>query len=449
MNDTGTLPDGSKAAVRRLKLTSKRTVEAASGPTTEAELKRGYAIHWDTEIQNLGLRVTKAGVRSFILQAYVKGRSARKTIGRYPGVSPSVARKRAADMMGEIARGGDPLARIEREKLAAVTVENAFKDYFKVKDLKEGTVADMEKALKETFESWKKKPITKITRRMVERRYLERAAKSKARANVAFRYLRAVLNLAATRYRDSEDRPILEDNPVRILSEGKLWRKVPRRRTVLTPDDLKTWVPSIFALGEPPQREPGTGRQFPKLRNGEVHRDMFLFLALTGCRKGEALKLRKEDVDLKRELLIFRDTKNRTDHELPLAPYTKELLQRRIKASPTKWVFSSPHDGCVVTNTRYATKRVSEDTGLNFTPHDLRRLFATTLERLGVPAYTVKALLNHATESRDVTGGYVVVDNAMKKAAMEKIELFLLQHINNSSKIVDINSKRKSVNCKQ
>lgn len=438
----GTSPSESKDSVRRLKLTSKRAVETAEGPTTEAELKRGYTLHWDTEIHNFGLRVTKAGARSFILQAYIKGRSARKTIGRYPGVSPVVARKRAKDMLGEIARGGDPMARIEREKLEAVTVENAFKDYIKVKDLKHSTILDMEKALHETFDDWRKKPLIKITRRLVERRYLERAAKSKARANVAFRYLRAVFNLAATRYRDSDDRPILEDNPVRILSEGKLWRKVPRRRTVLTPDDLKAWVPSIFALGEPPTREPGTGRQYPKLRNGEVLRDLFLFLALTGCRKSEALGLRKEDVDLNRGLLTFRDTKNRTDHELPLTPYIKELLERRIKASPKKWVFSSPHDGRVVSNIRYATKRIFKDTELNFTPHDLRRLFATSLERLGVPAYTVKALLNHATESRDVTGGYVVVDNAMKKTAMEKIERFILQHVNEPSVVVCLDSRR-------
>ena len=411
---------------------SKTTVERLVAPS------QGYRLYWDTELKGFGVRVTASGVRSFILQSRIHGKDRRLTIGRFPGITAEEARKNAKQLIGEIAGGGDPIASKQRAKLKAVTLEQAFADYVKIKDLKPSTILDMNKAMEETFSAWKKKPLNKITRRMVEKRYLERASQSKARANVAFRYLRAVFNLAITRYRDSDDKPIIEDNPVRLLSEGRLWRKIQRRRTVLRPDDLKMWVPAILRLGEVPEREPGEGRKTPKLRNGEVHRDLFLFLALTGCRKGEALGLKKDAVDLDRGIVVFRDTKNRTTHELPLTPYLKELLARRIDESPNQWVFASPHDESVPSNFRTSIGRITKETGLTFTPHDLRRLAATSLERLGIPAYTVKAILNHLTGANDVTGGYVQVDEEMMLSALLKLERFILKHAQETPTIIDL-----------
>lgn len=429
----GAVGTAKEAGTSRLRLTSKKVVEGARGPEGEKELKRGYVTHWDDELRGFGLRITKAGTRAFILQTRINGRDKRLTIGRYPGVSPEVARRRAKEMIGQIAGGGDPVADRERQRLAAVTLKEAFQDYVQTKDLKPRTVEDMRAVLGRELAAWRDTKLTKITRRMVERRYLELAGRSKARANLAFRYLNAVFNLATVRYRDAEDRPLLQDNPVKVLSEGRLWRKVGRRRTVLTPDELQRWVPAIMALAEVPDREPGQGKHNPKLPHGEAQRDLFLFLALTGCRKGEALGLEKRDVDLERDTVTFRDTKNRNDHELPLSPYLRELLRRRVDASPSDHVFASPHNGRILTNLRYSIGRVAKATGLQFTAHDLRRLAATSLERVGVPAFTIKAILNHATETRDVTGGYVVVDADMKREALEKLEAFILQHAPSTS----------------
>lgn len=421
----------------RFKLT-KTSIERLTPPA------KRYALYWDTEVRGFGLRITASGIRSFILQIRINGQEKRITIDRYPELSPDVARKEAKKLIGVIAGGGDPVADKHRQKLKAIRLDMAFYDYIEVNDLKHSTIVDMERCLEETFKAWQKKPITKITRRMVEKRYLERVKESVSRANASFRYLRAVLNSAASRYRDADDRPVLPDNPVRVLSEARLWRKVPRRRTVLTPDDLKTWVPAVQSLGKVPDREPGKGRHKPKLRNGEVFADLLMFLAMTGCRKGEAFSLKKEDVDLEHGHVFLRDTKNRMDLDLPLTKSLRELLKRRIEASPSDsdYVFASPHDGRVVSNLRYAIGRLVTDHGIKFTPHDLRRLAATSLERLGIPSYTIKAILNHVTRSTDVTGGYVVVDDAMKLAALEKLERFILQHEKKDAEVIDIDTRR-------
>jgi hypothetical protein len=54
------------------------------------------------------------------------------------------------------------------------------------------------------------------------------------------------------------------------------------------------------------------------------------------------------------------------------------------------------------------------------------------MERLGVPHYTIKAILNHKTGAHDVTGGYVQVDDDMMLQALKKLEAF----INNQIQIV-------------
>jgi len=261
----------------------------------------------------------------------------------------------------------------------------------------------------------------------VQRRYQLRVRASVARTNLAFRYLRAVLNYAIAAYRDAEGRPVLTDNPVRVLSEASKWHGIESRTTVLSPDDLKAWVPAVLALSETPERPAGKGKELPRLRHGEVFRDLLLFLALTGCRRGEAMQLRLQDVNLDEGSVTFPDTKNRRDHRLPLTPYLRELLERRLHQGHGKaLVFSSPFDGAPTRNLRHALARVQTVTGLQFSPHDLRRLAASSLERLAVPVYTIKAVLNHLPGSNDVTGGYVQVDEAMKRDALTKLETFIL-----------------------
>lgn len=401
-----------------------------------------YTLYLDGSVPGFGVRVTSNGARSYFVETRVNGHTRRVTLCACDKLPPDEARNMARQEVGQMAKGIDPAAERVKKRAKSVTLEKAFEDYTANKDLKPITKNDMSACLKWAFEDWRKTPLAKITRDKVERRYLQLVEKSKARANLSFRYLRAVLNLAAAHNRDADDNPILPSNPVKVLSESRLWRKVPRRRTVLSPEDLAAWVPSVQALGEIPEREPGTGKENPKLKNGEVFRDLFLFLALTGCRKGEALQLRKEDVDLNRGLLVFRDTKNRTDHELPITAALNELLERRTKAVKSPWVFASPHDGRPVSNIRHALARVIKAAGVVFTPHDLRRLAATSMERLGVPTYTVKAILNHLTGASDVTGGYVQVDREMKLAALEKLSRFILANTKIRDNVVNLDSRR-------
>ena len=387
--------------------------------------EKGYRIYWDSDLVGFGVRVTCTDVRSYILQKRVNGIERRITIGRYPGVSPEIARKEALKAIGVMAGGVDPVLERRNAEISRVTLLNAFERYLEIRPLKASTVEDVKSELNLTFADWHELPMNKISREMVKSRYLERCKRSPARANAAMRYLRAVYNLAISEYRDKSDKSVISSNPVAVLSESRLWRHVERRKTVLKPADLKLWIPAVKSLGFPPERNKGSGRLFPKLRNGSVHSDIFMFAALTGCRKGEILGLQKDDVDFQRQLMIFRDTKNGATHELPITKTLEVILSRRMSQSPISYIFGSMHDRTVPSNFRASYTRIQAQTGLRFTLHDLRRLVATSMERLGIPGYTIKAILNHKTGSKDVTGGYVLVDDDMKLAALEKLDDFL------------------------
>jgi integrase len=404
-----------------LKLT-KRSVAGIEPPP------KGYELHWDTELHGFGLRITAGGARSFVVQKRIRGRTRRRTLGRASdAVTPELARREAQKFLGKVAAGQDPIAEREREKLATTTLEEAFTDYMELKrrskdgkSLKERTKKDMREALDRDFDDWKRKPLQTISRPMVEQRYKRLTETSVARANIAMRYLRAVFNFTAERKVDSEGKPLLTDNPVRVLRQQ--WRAVKRRKRVMDAQALKKWVPAVRALAEAPEREPGTGKEFPKLRHGEEARDELLFIALTGCRAEEPALLHRSDVDLKGKEFTFRDTKNRSDHTLPMTPLLQEILTRRVQATDSGPIFP-------MTNFRYAVARVREQSGVYFTRDDLRRLALTAMERAKIGRYTIKAIANHISGddgSEDVTQGYVQVDREMKLEALRAIEAHVL-----------------------
>ncbi|WP_254620899.1 Arm DNA-binding domain-containing protein [Sphingomonas sp. CL5.1] len=83
-----------------VKLT-KRTVDAAQSQEVD------YII-WDDGLPGFGLRVFASGKRSYVIQYRAAGRSRRYTIGLHGIWTPEAARREAKDLLGRVARGGNP-----------------------------------------------------------------------------------------------------------------------------------------------------------------------------------------------------------------------------------------------------------------------------------------------------------------------------------------------------
>jgi len=63
---------------------------------------------------------------------------------------------------------------------------------------------------------------------------------------------------------------------------------------------------------------------------------------------------------------------------------------------------------------------IADASGVAFTPHDLRRTFATTCARLGTTEYLIKKLLNHVTH-HDVTLGYLQAGSRDLREPMQAV----------------------------
>ena len=78
-------------------------------------------------------------------------------------------------------------------------------------------------------------------------------------------------------------------------------------------------------------------------------------------------------------------------------------------------------------------RRVRDKSKVRFTMHDLRRTFLTMGEKLEVPVYALKRLVNHSV-SNDMTGRYLVLD-------VDRIRVHMCRITNEFVKLLGINDK--------
>jgi len=262
------------------------------------------------------------------------------------------------------------------------------------------------------FVDWLDKPITSITRDMIEERHHELTiapnrlgTSGHGRANNALKKLSAIINFASDRY-GIDDEPLIKLNPVTRLSRNRAWHKINPRQRIIPDDKLKNWYHACCSLRH------------------SVSRDFLIFLLFSGMRFGESRKLKWSHVDFKEKLLtVPREiTKSDREHQLPLSDFLVNLLnKRRLTNGGSEWIFQSTkskyqHISQGIGIIRFVRKR----SGVFFTVHDLRRTFLTMAEKLDVPVYVMKKLVNHNV-SNDMTGRYLVHDNQRNRAFMNKI----------------------------
>lgn len=310
-----------------------------------------------------------------------------------------------------MATGSDPIAEKKERNIRAITLSETYQDYLKTrKDLKENTIKDYNRVMKWAFEDWFSRPITEITKDMVERRHRERGKRSQARANNAMRVLRAIINHARSKFEDAKGNPIIVTNPVERLSQIRAWFKVERRQTLIKAHQLAPWYQASLQL------------------NNESTRDYLHFLLFTGLRRSEGAKLSWDEVDFEDRTFTISDTKNGESHTLPFSNFIEDLLKRRFENKQNEFVFPSDSKTGHIIDPQKSLIRIAEISGVKFTLHDLRRTFITIAESQDIPAYALKQLLNHK-DPRDVTAGYIVMDVERLRDPMQKVTNFISYHL--------------------
>ena len=380
---------------------TKRTLEAL--PTPE----RGRVRYHDTKIPGLTLRITPAGTKTFKLYRKVNGKPLDITLGRFPAMTVEQARRAAQKLLGEIAEGKNPVEEKRRRRAEALTLQEAVEEYRSTRPLSERSLKDLEASMRYGWGDWLGKPILSLTPEMVLRRYRQLCERgtSGAAASLWMRNLRAVLNFAANRHRREDGTPLLLYNPVQILSDTRAWKRPQRRQRYIKPHELSAFWQALDEINP-------------------HHAALFRFQLLTGLRPSEAARLRWQDVELKARTFILPETKAHRPHTLPLSDYLMDLLKSRL---PADWEYVFADDrGRMPTNFRYSREKIARLAGIEFSPYDLRRTFATIAESLDIPAYALKRLLNHSMTG-DVTAGYIIADVERLREPMQRITDFILK----------------------
>ena len=222
--------------------------------------------------------------------------------------------------------------------------------------------------------------------------------------------MRAVYNYA--------DRRLADDLPASPCVAVEFFAERGTRR-VLTWDELPGWWDSVLILGNP------------------VRRAFWKLLLFSGLRMTDAATIRWEDVRV--DVLRRPNPKGGRGRafDLPITPQLRDVLveareaaERLYPGSP--WALPADSACGHVSNMR----ELKAFPGV--WPNDLRRTYATACAESGVDPYTIKLLLNHATDRSDMTALYVRPSAGHAAEAARRVTGFLDVRVRGTSQPVSV-----------
>lgn len=331
----------------------------------------------DPKVRGLYLRSFKSGKSSYAVRKRIGSRVLTITLGDVESLSLEDARKRAVEALEG-----------HRTERKTATLRGIQKRYLEARALKPASITSMNLSVSAHFSDWLDKPIVEITRAMIEERMKRVAvvAAKRSRSRLANergqgaqakagRYLKALFNFALI----EEE---IEKDPTLVIKSKKMVKCLKRRRSYILPSQREAFRMAV--------------------ETSEVG-DLVKVLIATGLRLGEALSLKWEQVNIADRLLVIGDTKNGIPFLLPYPNTVQEVLERikRDSGPVFRW-----KDGKPIKNPYKHFSEITEKCGVVFSPHDLRRTWATMADALEIPREVIKLCLNHKLS--DVTEGYII-----------------------------------------
>jgi integrase len=104
-------------------------------------------------------------------------------------------------------------------------------------------------------------------------------------------------------------------------------------------------------------------------------------------------------------------------------------------------VFAGDDPSKHITTPLKPIRAVIKDCGVEFTPHDCRRTFATIAEAVSLPMSMIKRLMNHVT-TNDVTGGYIVTEEETLRVAINKVSDYIQARVTQKDNVIQLHAKK-------
>jgi len=353
----------------------------------------------DPGLKGFGLKISKNNCKSFFVEAREgsTGKPRRIVIGQHPFMTLQKARETALEALRTLKYGsGSAEARSAGTPLQGLT-EAFLSD--KESTLRPRTIEDYRMVVRSgCFAQWMTKDVRGITRKDVMEHYrLLCEERGVGMANKSMRILSSMLNYGRAIY------PALENwsNPVRVLAETRARVQLKPRTRFIRLDQLKVWQGALDKYVDDARMPIET------IRRKDI-RLLPLILLMTGLRSNEARSMKWSDLDLSEGTITIPSNvaKNHMEAILPVNSWLLSELQSRQAMATGRYLFESQEAQGYIRNLRRPITQISSISGVPFTPHDLRRTFATYLDGIGAPFSVIKQLLNHKPSS-DVTERYI------------------------------------------
>jgi integrase len=339
---------------------------------------------FDDTVRGLCLCASSGGSKTWFLH-FTKpndGRRARLKLGSFPELGLASARRKARDVRGEIGEGVDPAA-ARRADAASLRVRDLVESYIERRVATKRTRDEIARRLCKNVSD----VIGDIKLSALHRRDFAKcidAVKDRgapAEANRLYEDCRAMVRWA--RGRGDLDENLLEAMPRPA--------ELTVRERVLSADELRTFWTKL-----------------PQAKMQESTRRILRLCLLLGQRVGEISGMTREELHLQQEprwIIPAQRAKNNRHHEVPLSRQAVEIIGEQLESldDDCLWIFPNPSATAPVTNMAVAkaVARSMATFGIeHFTPHDLRRSFASHAEGIGVSPFVIGHVLNHASVVR-------------------------------------------------
>ena len=343
--------------------------------------KEKHYFVWDTEIKGFGCQILKGGKKtySFYYHSPLTRKKAYIKIGCHGNITVDFARNKAKSLSASVASGIDPRQE-KKEKLIEERKFVLFGDFFNVFKEKyivveykgRGAYNNMGYAERHILPWFAQKHLEKISARDI-REFLDSLSHISTTANRCF----ALLSMA---FRKAEDWEYLapKSNPC----TGVRKYKENRKQRFLTDLEL---VKLERALAQQEKERPSSRCIVNAIR----------LLLYTGCRAGEVLNLKWENIHLKDRYIYLGDTKT-GESARPLNQKAIDLLTSLTPKAENPYVFEGKVPGKPLVQINAAWRKILKRAGIkDLRIHDLRHSFASFALKQGVDLYTVSKLLGH------------------------------------------------------
>ena len=367
------------------------------GPPGGKDIKAARYTVFDAIVPSFAVRVTESGHKSFVvITTHAKGEQRWITLGTVGNTTLADARKRARELLALAESGVDPTAKVEAPPTYADIVARFIAEYAKPRNRR---WHDAERILTKYPAGWLSRPIADIAKHEV-RELLETVARDHGPV-MSNRVLSAVRKLFAW----ALERDIIKLSPA--AGVRPVAREVSRDR-VLSDAELRAFWRATGAMAYP---------------WGAYYR----MLALTGQRLSEVARMRWQDIEGAMWTLPREATKTDQRHEVPLSGPALAILQE-LPRGVGPFVFSTGDGTKAIRDLSGPHERLEQAMpGEHWTPHDLRRTFASVAARLGTLPHVVEKVLNH---SGGTIRGVAAIYNrygydAEKRAALDAWGAFL------------------------